>query len=276
MPVTESSIPPAPKKAVKDHWESEPCGTRGMDPLERRRFFDQIEQERYALEPYIRTFARFEEGRGRRVLEVGVGAGTDFMQWVRAGAIATGVDLTETGVALTRERLELEGLVADVRTGDAEALPFPDSTFDLVYSYGVLHHSPDTSAAVREVHRVLRPGGVARVMIYNSTSWVALMMWLLHCLGKLRPWRSARWAASRFLESPGTKLFTAGEARDMFKQFARVSVRPQLGHGDLLLMRPGKRYAAWHARILWTIYPRWFVRLTGDRFGTALLIEAVK
>jgi ubiquinone/menaquinone biosynthesis C-methylase UbiE len=264
------------KQRVKEHWEREPCGTRGIDGGDRREFFRGLERERYELEPYIRTFARFEEGRDRRVLEVGVGAGTDFIQWVRQGAIATGVDLTEAGIALTRERLDLESLSAELRQADAESLPFANDSFDLVYSYGVLHHSPNTERAVAEVHRVLKPGGTARVMIYNSRSWIALLVWGLHCAANLRPWQSVHWAAARYLESPGTKLYSQAGARALFKAFSRVAVRPQLTHGDLLLMRPNARYGRLAHRLLWRLYPRWLVRLTGHRFGTALLVEAVK
>src|SRR5215472_17644918 len=115
------SIPALELKAlVKSHWESEPCGTRGLSAKDRREFFERLERERYQLEPYIPSFAQFEAGRGKRVLEIGVGAGTDFVRWVRAGADATGIDLTEHGVALVRERLQLEGLSAELRIADAE------------------------------------------------------------------------------------------------------------------------------------------------------------
>src|SRR5215212_11236886 len=156
------------KDAVRAHWQNQPCGTRDLPAEDRRRFFAELERERYSWEPYLKGFARFERGKGKRLLEIGVGAGTDFINWVRAGAVATGVDLTEQGVGLTRERLELEGRHAEVRIGDAENLPFPDNTFDIVYSWGVLHHSPDTPRAVREVHRVLRPGATAVVMVYHA------------------------------------------------------------------------------------------------------------
>lgn len=266
----------AQKDAVRRHWQADPCGIRGITGEDRRRFFAELERERYALEPYIAPFARFGAGRGKDVLEVGVGAGTDFVQWVRGGARATGVDLTAAGVALTRERLGLEGLTARVLEADAERLPFADASFDLVYSYGVLHHSPDTRQAVREVHRVLRPGGVARVMVYHDPSWVGLMLWGMHCLARGRPWKSPRWAVYHYLESPGTKVFDVDEGRRLFADFSRVMVRPQLSHGDLLLMRPSRRYRQWHHRLLWQMYPRSLIRAAGDRFGTLLLIEAVK
>jgi ubiquinone/menaquinone biosynthesis C-methylase UbiE len=264
------------KAAVRSHWQAQPCGTREVSPEDRRRFFDQIERERYTWEPYLRPFARFEEGRGKRLLEVGVGAGTDFVNWVRAGAHATGVDLTDHGIALTRERLALEGLQAELSVADAENLPFPEDSFDLVYSYGVLHHSPDTAKAVREVHRVLRPGGTARVMIYHYPSWVCFMVWGVHSVARGRPWESPREAVYRHLESPGTKVYTVAEARELFRDFSRVTVRPQLGHGDLLLMPPAEKYQRPLHRLAWKLYPRGVIRRLGDRLGTALLIEAVK
>lgn len=264
------------KDAVRSHWQQQTCGTRDVPSEDRRRFFDQIERERYEWEPYIRPFARFEEGRGKRLLEVGVGAGTDFVNWVRQGAVATGVDLTDQGVALTRERLGLEGLAADVRVADAEKLPFDDASFDIVYSWGVLHHSPNTQGAVREVHRVLKRGGTARVMIYHYPSWGCFMVWGVQSVAKGRPWESPRQAVFDHLESPGTKVYTVAEARTLFRDFARVDVRPQLAHGDLLLMRPAEKYRRWYYDLAWRLYPRPLIRATGDRFGTALLIEATK
>jgi ubiquinone/menaquinone biosynthesis C-methylase UbiE len=264
------------KTRVRSHWQAQPCGTRDLGKEDRRRFFEELERERYQLEPYIRPFASFEDGRGKRVLEVGVGAGTDFVNWVRAGAQATGVDLTEAGVALTRERLALEGLTARVSVGDAEKLPFANGSFELVYSYGVLHHSPDTQAAVREVHRVLQPGGRARIMVYHVPSWTGLMLWVIHCLANLRPWITPRRAIREHLESPGTKAYTVAEARRLFADFARVECKTQLSHGDLLLMRPSGRYQGIAHRLLWRLYPRRLVRWTGNRWGLALLIEAVK
>jgi ubiquinone/menaquinone biosynthesis C-methylase UbiE len=264
------------KQAVQEHWQREPCGTRGVSPEDRKAFFDQIEKERYEWEPYLPKFAQFERGRGKKLLEVGVGAGTDFINWVRSGADATGVDLTERGVALTRERVALEGLSATVLQADAENLPFPNDTFDIVYSYGVLHHSPHTVRAISEVYRVLKPGGTALVMIYNARSWVVWMVWAMHCAARGQPWKSPRWAAYHHLESPGTKTYTEEEARLMFSDFSQVHVRPQLCPGDLLSFRPSEKYQSRLHHLAWRLYPRDLVRLTGDRFGLALLIEAVK
>jgi SAM-dependent methyltransferase len=264
------------KVQVRDHWNRQPCGTRDIPAQNRLEFFKELERERYAWEPYIADFARFERGRGKRLLEVGVGAGTDFVNWVRTGAQATGIDLTEAGIGLAKERLALEGLSAKLQVGDAEKLPFEEGSFEIVYSYGVLHHSPNTSVAVKEVHRVLEPGGTALVMVYHAPSWSGAMLWVVHCLFKGRPWKSPRWAMATYLESPGTKAYTLAGARKLFADFREVRCWPQLSHGDLLKMRPSEKYGGPAYRFLWRIYPRWFVRLTGNRFGLGLMIEAKK
>jgi SAM-dependent methyltransferase len=265
---------PSLKQQIYDFWQASPCGTRGIAQKDRRAFFEALERERYEWEPYIPSFAKFEDGRGKRVLEIGVGAGTDFVNWVRRGALATGVDLTEQAVALTRERLALERLDAEVMVADAENLPFADEAFDIVYAYGVLHNSPDTPKAVSEVRRVLRPGGTARVMIYHCPSWTGLMLWTMHCVARGKPWRGPKWAMYHHLESPGTKGYTRSEARALFSMFGSVSVRTQLSHGDLLLMRPSEKYKS--LELAWKLYPRSLVRLTGNVLGTGLMIEATK
>lgn len=211
------------KELVRAHWEREPCGTTTASSRPGTpEFFAEVERERYRLEPYIPAFAEFGRWAGKRVLEVGVGLGTDFVQFVRAGADAVGIDLTEAAVASVRERLRQEGLEAEVRTADAEALPFEDESFDLVYSYGVLHHTPDTSRALAEVHRVLRPDGEARIMLYSRRSWLALGAWLRWGLGRGRPWHSISRVLSEHLESPGTKAYTETELDRLFARFRDV------------------------------------------------------
>jgi ubiquinone/menaquinone biosynthesis C-methylase UbiE len=263
VPAAASSASGA-KAAVRAYWNNEPCGTRALDSRDRAAFFSRLEQERYEAEPHISSFAGFGSAKGQRILEIGVGAGTDFAQWVRGGARAVGVDLTYAGVALTRERLNLEGRRAPLMVSDAEMLPFRSASFDGVYSYGVLHHSPDTVAAIAEVHRVVRPGGWVRIMIYHHPSISALLLAARYC-------RSPRKALAN-LESPGTKAYSVAETRGLFSAFHDVHCRVVLGSGDLLLMRPSSKHA--HLAWLWCVYPRWLVRRIGRPFGSMVLITA--
>jgi ubiquinone/menaquinone biosynthesis C-methylase UbiE len=136
-----------------------------------REFFAAVEAHRYATEWHIPEVVQFEKWCDKQVLEIGCGLGTDAISFARAGARYTGVDLTERSIELVQRRFAYENLSGDLRVADAENLPFADSTFDLVYSHGVLHHTPDTQRAINEAHRVLKPGGRAMVMLYHKSSY---------------------------------------------------------------------------------------------------------
>jgi len=154
------------KEEVRNHWEKETCGTRYGSAENRRLYFDEMSAARYTLEPYIQAFADFPAGTGRSVLEIGVGAGADFLNWCIHAEHATGVDLTQAAIDLTRERLILNSVPPSgysLLVADAEDLPFDDGVFDVVYSWGALHHTPDTERSVAEAFRVLRPGGTIKV-----------------------------------------------------------------------------------------------------------------
>ena len=160
------------KERVRAFWQANPCGTKFSDAEPGTRlFYERVAEHRYAKEWHIPAAAGFESARGLRVLEIGCGLGTDGAQFAQAGADYTGVDLTEAAVELARKRFELFGLPGRFLTADAEKLDFADESFDLVYSHGVLHHTPDTESAVREIHRVLRAGGRAVVMLYHRDSY---------------------------------------------------------------------------------------------------------
>lgn len=162
------------KDAVRDFWNRNVCHVSFIKTPESgsRAFFEEAEALRYRyhyhLLPLFNQLA--QQYPGGQLLEVGCGMGTDLLQLARRGFQVTGIDLTEAGIALAKQRFALYGCVADLRVGDAENLAFEDSTFDVVYSFGVLHHTPDTEQAVGEVWRVLREGGTTVVMLYHRHS----------------------------------------------------------------------------------------------------------
>jgi ubiquinone/menaquinone biosynthesis C-methylase UbiE len=160
------------KERVRAFWQANPCGVKFADaPPGTRKFYELIEAHRYTKEWHIPIAADFASARGLKVLEIGCGLGTDGAQFAEAGADYTGVDLTEAAVELARKRFELFNLPGSFQTADAENLEFADETFDLVYSHGVLHHTPETQKSIDEIHRVLRPGGRAVVMLYHRDSY---------------------------------------------------------------------------------------------------------
>ena len=160
------------KEQVRAFWQEHPCGTKFSDAEPgSRQFYELVEQHRYATEWHIPAAADFASTSALNVLEIGCGLGTDGAQFAKAGAEYTGVDLTEAAVRLAQRRFELFNLRGSFQTADAEKLDYADESFDLVYSHGVLHHTPDTTAAIAEIHRVLRPGGRAIVMLYHRDSY---------------------------------------------------------------------------------------------------------
>lgn len=238
------------KDRVRDYWNRASCGTEHTKQKKySAAYFDDIEFRRYSIEPEIFSFAQFTRYRNKKVLEVGVGAGTDFVQWVRAGAHAHGVDLTQEAITNTRNRLAIEGLTAHhLAVADAETLPFEDNTFDVSYSWGVIHHSPDTFACLQEMIRVTKPGGTIKVMIYNINSLFALYQYIIHGLKKGRIF--ARWKDIIFnhQESFGTKAYSISEIRKQVSSYPVTIIRleaPMTSH-DLLYYKaePWKWFAS--------------------------------
>jgi SAM-dependent methyltransferase len=218
------------KDRVRAFWQANPCGTKFADaPMGTRLFYERVEEHRYTKEWHIPAAADFQSARGLRVLEIGCGLGTDGAQFATAGAIYTGVDLTEAAVDLARRRFELFNLPGTFRTADAENLDFADESFDLVYSHGVLHHTPDTERAVREVHRVLRPKGRAVVMLYHRDSYNYRV--------NIRLFRRAGAHLLRF--EPGLKLVhrITGEPIESLREHAqslKADARGYLSPGEFL------------------------------------------
>jgi ubiquinone/menaquinone biosynthesis C-methylase UbiE len=270
-------VPSTSKRLVHDFWERAPCGEAYAQGEELRERLEAQARERYKLEPYIREFARFWEGAGREVLEIGVGLGADHLEWARAHPRRlAGVDLTERAARMTRDRIELHGFRPMLQVGDAENLPFADESFDIVYAWGVLHHSPDTQRAIDEVRRVLRPGGRACVMIYHRHAIVGYMLWLRYALLRGRPWWSLRRVYAEHLESPGTKAYTVREAKRLFRRFGQVDLVVRLSCGDLLEGVAGQRHAGRLLMLARRLWPRRLIRAVVPGLGLFLVVEAVR
>jgi SAM-dependent methyltransferase len=253
------------KQSVRDFWDATPCGTVGVSqPDGSAGFFEEIERRRYELEAFIARYARFPKWSGKRVLEIGCGTGTDLLQFLRAGAEACGLDLSPRSAALARKRIGLYGFDGDrVFIGDAENLPFRRDCFDLVYSWGVLHHTPDTVKAVGEVLRVLCPGGECCIMLYHRRSLVSLQFYLRFGLLAGRPFRSLDDIMAAHQESPGTKVYTRSRIRSLFSGFRQVQIRTVLTPYDL---------PAWRGRFL----PAPLRRLVPDSLGYFLVVQGRK
>lgn len=273
--MAQSALPVA-KRDVHDFWNDASCGEELLLPSRDREGYKEQAAERYRLEPYILDFAGFQSAADLDVLEIGVGLGADHQSFAENGARLHGIDLTERAIEHTGRRLALFGLKSSLQVADCEDLPFADDSFDLVYSWGVIHHSPDTPKAAREILRVLRPGGRFAVMIYHRYSFVGYMLWLRYALARGRPLTGLDAIYSRYLESPGTKAYTLEQARALFEGAGEVRARTVLTHGDLLASGAGQRHQGRLLNIARKVWPRALIRRLFPTHGLFLLVDGRK
>jgi SAM-dependent methyltransferase len=172
-------------------------------------FFQDLDQYHFEKLHHLPRLIDFAAYRGKRVLDVGCGAGTDLARFARGGALVTGVDISSSAIELARKNFEQQGLQADLRVADGESLPFESETFDLVFAHGVIQYTPDTQKVVDECRRVLRPGGGAIFQVYNRISW-------LNVLSKLMK------VPLEHEDAPVLKKFTAAEFRALLRGFSNV------------------------------------------------------
>jgi SAM-dependent methyltransferase len=214
-------------------------------------YFSEIETRRYESHYHLAELFDTIDGHGQKLLEVGCGIGVDSIQLAKRGFEVTAVDLTENALQVAREFAARREVEIDFRLGNAEGLDFPDESFDVVYSFGVLHHTPDLAKSVSEVRRVLRRGGTAYVMLYHRYSLVNLVHWALRL-----PYESPR---HRNDHCPVVYTLSRRSARRLFRDFSHVSIHSDypftFGFGPLALRTPLRarralgRLIGWHLMI---------------------------
>jgi SAM-dependent methyltransferase len=222
------------KARAREQWNAHPCGRVG-EVQENLDYFLEVERNRYdEYAPWMRDEFAFDRWAGKDVLEIGFGQGTDLVQYALRGANCHGVDITERHFRLARRNFEVRGLEAALFLQDAANLPFENDRFDLVHSFGVLHHTPDTARCFAEAYRVLKPGGEFLVGLYHRRSAFLLFSILLdkgligRKLGKLG-WRgllsTIEEGADGIRVKPLVKVYSARRLRRMLGAFRAVDVR---------------------------------------------------
>ena len=201
---------------VRDYWNNRPCNLRhSRSPVGTREYFDEVEARRYANEPHNYTFPDFDRWKGKRVFEIGCGIGTDAVNFARAGANYTGIDLSSESIKLAKQRFEVFELNGEFFEANAEELNDvfdPHEKFDLIYSFGVIHHAPRPERVVAHLPKLLQDDGECRVMLYAKNSWKNMLI-------------EANWDQPEAQDNcPQAVTYTKQEARELFKAFDNVHV----------------------------------------------------
>lgn len=166
-------------QTVQSYWDRRPCNIRhSKQEIGTKAYFDEVEARKYFVEPHIPGFADFQKWKGKRVLEIGCGIGTDAVNFARSGAEYTAIELSTKSLELARKRFDVFGLRGTFHEGNAEEVDklVGDGSFDLIYSFGVIHHTPNPRAVIESARRLIAPDGELRIMLYAAQSWKAAMI----------------------------------------------------------------------------------------------------
>jgi len=212
-----------PIEQVKDFWNRRPCNIRhSPKPVGAKEYFDEVETRKYFVEPHIPRFAQFERWRDKKVLEIGCGIGTDTISFARHGAWVTAVELSEKSLEVARKRAEVYGLQDHIRfyLGNAEELTrfVPIESYDLIYSFGVIHHTPHPERVIEQMRYYINPNSVIKLMVYHRYAWKVL--WILLTYGKGKFWRLDELVAQHSEAQTGcpvTYTFSRGEIRSLLE-----------------------------------------------------------
>lgn len=210
---------------VKNFWDKRPCNINHSPKTEgTREYFDEVECRKYFVEPHIPKFAQFERWKDKRILEIGCGIGTDTINFARAGAFVTAVELSGRSLEIAKRRAEIYSLKNRIKfyCGNAEELSafVPIEPYDLIYSFGVIHHTPRPELILKQMRNYVHPGSTVKLMVYHRCSWKTF--YILFNYGKCRIWRLPEFIA-RYSEAqtgcPVTHTFSRRQIKEMIEQY---------------------------------------------------------
>jgi 2-polyprenyl-3-methyl-5-hydroxy-6-metoxy-1,4-benzoquinol methylase len=265
--------------AVKKYWNDRPCNVRhSQKDVGSEEYFREVEWRKYMVEPHIPGFADFERWRGKRVLEIGCGIGTDTINFARHGARVTAVDLSENSLDLARKRARVFGLEDQIRffQADAEHLTdyVPVEPYDLIYSFGVIHHTPHPERVIEQLRNYFKPTTIVKIMVYNRWSWK--VVWILVSYGKGRFWQLDRLIAENSEAQTGcpvTYAYSRRQGRSLLESHGLTVTDTRVDHifpyriPDYVQYRYVK---VWYFRWM----PAWMFRKLAELAGWHLCLTA--
>jgi len=221
---------------VKDYWNNRPCNIRhSTQPIGTKEYFDEVEARKYMVEFHIPAFADFEQWRGKKVLEIGCGIGTDTINFARHGAKVTTVDLSAKSMELAQQRAAVFNLQDRIRflSGNAEQLSafVPVEPYDLIYSFGVIHHTPHPDNVLEELRKYTHPGTVIKIMVYHRRSYK--VAWIFATEGKGQFWKLSEIIARNAEAQTGCPIaytYTRKEGRELLERHGFKVSKVEVDH----------------------------------------------
>lgn len=263
---------------VREYWDKRPCNIRHSPrPIGTKQYFDEVEARKYFVEPHIPLFAEFQKWRGKKVLEIGSGIGTDTINFARAGAEVTAVEISEKTLDLAKQRAKVYGLQDKIKfyLGNAEELSkfVYVEPYDLIYSFGVIHHTPHPEKIMEEIKKYTKPGTIIKIMVYHKYSWK--VFWILFVFGRGAFWKLDEIVAKHSeaqIGSPVTYIYSKKEARELMKGFKITDISVEHIFPYKISDYVNYKYTkVWYFRYL----PKFIFRWLEKHFGWHLLITAL-
>jgi ubiquinone/menaquinone biosynthesis C-methylase UbiE len=260
---------------VRDFWNRRPCNIRhSPKTLGTRQYFDEVEQRKYLVEPHILEFAQFPRWKDKKVLQIGCGIGTDSINFARAGARLTDLDISEKSLEICRQRFRVYGLKANFYCGNAEELStvIPVEPYDLIYSFGVIHHIPHPEKVLGEIKKYCSTNTEIRLMLYSKWSWKVL--WIIIKYGKCAFWH-ANELIRKYSEAqtgcPVTYFYSFNDIKKLMKDFDIIRMCKE----HIFPFKIDK-YINYQYEYVWyfKILPKWFFRCLEKTLGWHTLVVA--
>lgn len=264
---------------VKEYWNKCPCNIRHSQKIiGTKEYFDDVETRRYFVEPHIPKFTQFEKWNGKKVLEIGCGIGTDTISFARHGANVTAIELSEKSLEIARKRSEIFGFQNNIQfyQGNAEQLSdfLPKEQYDLIYSFGVIHHSPHPDRIINQIRQYVHDNTIIKLMVYNRYSWKVL--WILSNYGKGKFWKMKELIAqySEAQEgSPITYTYTKNEFKKLLEDNGfsvnEIKIRHILPYSISEYIKY-KYKKVWYFRYI----PKFLFQFLERNFGWHLCVDA--
>lgn len=271
-----------PIQDVKIFWNARPCNFKhSTRPPGTKEYFDEVEKKKFFVEPHLVEFADFPSVKGKKVLEIGCGLGTVTINFARAGAKkVTAVDLSDRSLALAKQNSEVNGFsrVIEFYHANAEELSktVPLEEYDLIFSFGVIHHTPNPEKVLKELHKYLSPNGQLKIMIYYRYSWK--VFWILMKYGNFRFWDLSKLVATYSEAQTGCPITYIYSRKEAFALFDRQGFKLTAMDVDHIFPYRIPDYVkneyvkVWYFRIL----PNKFFSFSEKKFGWHLCVTAMK